>query len=172
VEKLMAAGRFMVERGDRAWMVDVTAAGDATVEAGAATVSVRASGDHEYEALTPLGRARVVVADNADTREVFLNGRVFRFQVSSADQRQRAQVSSHGDQPTAPMPGTVVKLTVKAGDRVERGQVLVKLEAMKMEMPIRASHDGTVTAVHCREGELVQAGARLLEIAANQKAEG
>jgi len=37
------------------------------------------------------------------------------------------------------------------------------LEAMKMELPIRAPHDGTIAAVHCREGELVQPGTVLVE---------
>src|SRR5262249_20169432 len=56
---------------------------------------------------------------------------------------------------TAPMPATVVKVQVKAGDIVKKGDVVVLLEAMKMELPVRAPADATVAAVHCREGELV-----------------
>ena len=52
---------------------------------------------------------------------------------------------------------------VKPGDRVEDGDVLIALEAMKMELPIRAPRNGVVRAILCREGELVQPGQVLLE---------
>jgi biotin carboxyl carrier protein len=53
---------------------------------------------------------------------------------------------------------------VKAGDAVKRGDTLVVLEAMKMEMRLTAPHDGVVKAVHCREGEVVERGRTLLEV--------
>lgn len=62
------------------------------------------------------------------------------------------------------MPATVTSLNVAVGDRVAAGDVLVVLEAMKMELPIRAPRDGRVTAVACRPGELVQPGVPLLEL--------
>jgi len=62
-----------------------------------------------------------------------------------------------------PMAATVVRIAVKPGDRVEDGDVLIALEAMKMELPIRAPRAGTVRAVHCREGELVQPGQVLID---------
>jgi 3-methylcrotonyl-CoA carboxylase alpha subunit len=65
----------------------------------------------------------------------------------------------------APMPATVIKVLVKAGDAVKKGDVVVVLEAMKMELPLRALGDGIVSAVGCREGELVQADAALVEFA-------
>src|SRR5471032_2215497 len=64
---------------------------------------------------------------------------------------------------TAPMPATVIKVQVKAGDAVKKGDVVVVLEAMKMELPLRALGDGVVSAVRCREGELVAADATLIE---------
>jgi acetyl-CoA carboxylase biotin carboxylase subunit len=66
---------------------------------------------------------------------------------------------------TAPMPATVIKLHARAGDAVKKGDVMVVLEAMKMELPLRALGDGVVSAVRCREGELVQADATLVEFA-------
>jgi biotin carboxyl carrier protein len=63
----------------------------------------------------------------------------------------------------APMPATVIKVLVAPGDHVTKGDVVVLLEAMKMELPIRALSDGTVTAVHCRDGELVRADQVLVE---------
>jgi acetyl-CoA carboxylase biotin carboxylase subunit len=65
---------------------------------------------------------------------------------------------------TAPMPATVLKVPVKPGDTVKKGEVVVLLEAMKMELPIRAPSDAVVAAVVCREGELVQADATLVEL--------
>jgi acetyl-CoA carboxylase biotin carboxylase subunit len=63
----------------------------------------------------------------------------------------------------APMPATVIRVKVEPGDPVKKGDVLVVLEAMKMELPMRALGDGIVSAVRCREGELVQADATLVE---------
>jgi biotin carboxyl carrier protein len=48
---------------------------------------------------------------------------------------------------------------------VKSGDTVIILEAMKMELPVRTSRDGIVTAVHCREGELVQPDTVLMEIA-------
>jgi acetyl-CoA carboxylase biotin carboxylase subunit len=76
--------------------------------------------------------------------------------------RRRAAGSSAGTL-NAPMPATVSKIYVKPGDAVRKGDSVVLLEAMKMELPIRASGDGTVAAIRCREGELVQADAVLIE---------
>jgi acetyl-CoA carboxylase biotin carboxylase subunit len=78
----------------------------------------------------------------------------------------RRRSSADGAQSlAAPMPATVVKVLVKPGDRVARGDTVVVLEAMKMELPLRAAGDATVKAVHCREGELVQPDAVLVEMA-------
>ena len=63
------------------------------------------------------------------------------------------------------MPATVLKVLVSAGAPVKKGDTLVILEAMKMELPLRAPADATVAAVHCREGELVQPDTVLVELA-------
>jgi 3-methylcrotonyl-CoA carboxylase alpha subunit len=62
------------------------------------------------------------------------------------------------------MPATVVRVLVSVGERVRRGDPLVLLEAMKMELPLKAPHDGTVRVVRCVEGDLVQPGTALVEI--------
>jgi len=77
--------------------------------------------------------------------------------------RRRSGGSSTGTL-TAPMPATVLKVHVRPGDRVKKGDIVVLLEAMKMELPVRAPADATVATVRCREGELVQADATLLEL--------
>ncbi len=64
----------------------------------------------------------------------------------------------------APLPGTVVKVAVAAGDAVSAGDTLVAIEAMKMEHDVRAPSDGTVTEVHVSAGEQVEAGRLLVVI--------
>jgi acetyl/propionyl-CoA carboxylase alpha subunit len=65
---------------------------------------------------------------------------------------------------TAPMPGTVIRVEVAAGDRVEARRPLLVLEAMKMETPLTAPFDGIVKAVHVEEGDRVAGGALLVEL--------
>ena len=62
------------------------------------------------------------------------------------------------------MPATVIKVLVTPGQAVRKGETVIVLEAMKMELPLKALGDGTVTAVRCREGELVQADVVLVEV--------
>lgn len=56
------------------------------------------------------------------------------------------------------MPGRIRRIFVQAGDRVEKGQVVLVIEAMKMEHAIRAPRDGIVTRLEHAEGDLVEAG--------------
>ena len=65
----------------------------------------------------------------------------------------------------APMPGTILAVNVKPGQAVKRGDVLVVLEAMKMENEIMAPNDGTVGTVNVAKGQSVQTGATLLTLA-------
>ncbi|WP_122430111.1 acetyl/propionyl/methylcrotonyl-CoA carboxylase subunit alpha [Pseudomonas viridiflava] len=65
---------------------------------------------------------------------------------------------------TAPMNGSIVRVLVEPGQSVEAGTLLVVLEAMKMEHSIRAATAGVVTALHCREGDMVNEGAVLVTL--------
>ena len=65
----------------------------------------------------------------------------------------------------APLPGTIVSVSVNAGDSVERGQELCVLEAMKMNNPIRATQSGEITEVLISVGQQVQYGDPLMVIA-------
>ena len=103
--------------------------------------------------------AWVAAAD--DTRWVFLDGEVFEFEV----QRQgRRRAPSATGSLSAPMPASVVRVDAAPGDRVRKGDSLVILEAMKMELPVRAPADGVVTAVHCKPGDLVRPGVPLIDL--------
>ncbi len=62
------------------------------------------------------------------------------------------------------MPATVVTINVSPGQTVKAGDMLVVLEAMKMELSVTAPRDGEVKSVACRVGELVQPGVPLVEL--------
>ena len=73
-------------------------------------------------------------------------------------------VTGAGEPVTAPMPGNILKVNVNVGDQVKEGQVLVVLEAMKMENEIMAPKAGTVTQVVVSKGSTVDTGAPLVVI--------
>lgn len=65
---------------------------------------------------------------------------------------------------TAPMPGTILGVKVNSGDSVKKGQVLLILEAMKMENEIVAPNDGTIASINVSKGTSVNAGDVLLSM--------
>ena len=73
-------------------------------------------------------------------------------------------VAGEGEKIESPMPGTILAVNVNNGDVVKKGQVLMILEAMKMENEIMAGCDGTVTSVAVTKGQSVETGALLCTI--------
>ena len=125
-------------------------------------------------AVTPLGAGRFLVETDGRQRVaygvraagatwVFLDGEVTVVAAASASRGRAIGIDDEGSL-SAPMPATVIAVTVQPGQRVAAGDVLIRLEAMKMELPVRAPRDATVIAIKCREGELVQPGVPLLEL--------
>ena len=160
----MAPGRrsFVIRIGD----TDVAAElADGQVRIGAAepAFDVDTCGDGEYLVRDGIRTWRVFVAGPPDGRYVYVDGVSAIVEVAPAGRpavrRQRAETAA-----TAPMPATVIEILVVTGQSVEAGEVLLTLEAMKMEMPVRAPRSGSVTHIHCVEGELVQPGVVLVEV--------
>ncbi|GAA0999262.1 ATP-binding protein [Subtercola frigoramans] len=73
--------------------------------------------------------------------------------------------SATGNAVKAPMQATIVKIAVSEGDKVVKGDLIVVLEAMKMEQPIQAHKDGVIGSIDATVGTTVSSGHRLLEIA-------
>lgn len=69
----------------------------------------------------------------------------------------------------SPMPGKILKVHVKNGDKVEAGQALLVMEAMKMEHTIKSSAAGTVKEVFFDEGDLVEGGVQLIDVIADEE---
>jgi 3-methylcrotonyl-CoA carboxylase alpha subunit len=97
-------------------------------------------------------------------REVHLHwkGVVYLLTEEKDGGRAAHRASAFGLQ--APMPGKVLAVRVEAGQRVAKGEELLVVEAMKMENALRAPRDGTVKAVHVREGETVNPASVLVEL--------
>ena len=75
-----------------------------------------------------------------------------------------AAAPAGGEQVTSPMPGTILAINVAAGDSVKRGQVLMVLEAMKMENEIMCPCDGKIASVNTSKGSSVESGTLLCVI--------
>ena len=103
---------------------------------------------------------RLYAVAAGQTSWVFRNGFVYEI---TEEHATRKRAGAH-ESLTAPMPATVIQVNVSPGAEVKRGDILVLLEAMKMELPLRAPADGRVVAVQCAAGQLVQPGTTLIEI--------
>jgi acetyl-CoA/propionyl-CoA carboxylase biotin carboxyl carrier protein len=77
---------------------------------------------------------------------------------------KRAGAAASGDALTAPMQGTIVKVAVSDGDTVAAGDLVVVLEAMKMEQPINAHKAGTITGLSAEAGAVVTSGSVICEV--------
>ena len=106
----------------------------------------------------------VYVARSAAGGWASCRGEVFREMAPATERARRARRGDAQEALSAPMPATVLRLLVAPGAQVKKGETLVILEAMKMELPLRASVDATVKAVHCRQGDLVQPDTVLVEL--------
>jgi acetyl-CoA/propionyl-CoA carboxylase biotin carboxyl carrier protein len=78
--------------------------------------------------------------------------------------KQNTLGGASGDGLVSPMQGTVVKIHKSNGDRVAVGDLIVVLEAMKMEQPLVAHKDGTITNMHLNVGQTVASGVQLCVI--------
>ena len=111
-------------------------------------------------------RWRIAIASTSEFDWVFVNGQVARFDAVAKD-AGRKRSRARGDAGVmSPMPATVVAIKTAPGQAVSQGDTLIVLEAMKMELPIKAPRDGVIKAVHCAKGDLVQPGVNLLEFEA------
>ncbi|HXI14333.1 MAG TPA: biotin/lipoyl-containing protein [Thermoanaerobaculia bacterium] len=111
-------------------------------------------------------RALIPFSRKGDVIQFIYEGDAF---TAGIGESRSARKRGHELSMTAPMPGAVLKIFVTAGDVVTKGSPLLILEAMKMEHQISATYDGTVRAVHCRAGELVQPGVDLISIDPKEK---
>ncbi len=124
--------------------------------------------------LTREGRLRTVYLTHiSGTYHVWVDGHTFTIRPArgAALERRTASKSLRHDGPvSAPMPGKLTKLLVRVGQRVQAGQRLAVVEAMKMEHDICAPTDGTVRRINFAENSLVDPSHPLLELAVDSTA--
>ena len=114
-------------------------------------------------------------AGGPETYTVKLNGKAYVVEVSEggeigdiqeqpAAQSEAAAPAPSGESIDAPLAGNIFKVNVRPGDQVAEGDVVIILEAMKMETEVRASSAGTVSKVNVSEGDSVAVGDALIEL--------
>jgi acetyl-CoA/propionyl-CoA carboxylase, biotin carboxylase, biotin carboxyl carrier protein len=129
------------------------------------------TGEREHGTTGAAPRHKVVVEVDGKRISVSLPSRLLpasgNLSNSPAPKRRAsgAVSSATGDSVKAPMQSTIVKLAVAEGDKVVKGDLLLVLEAMKMEQPITAHKDGTVGALNAEVGSTVSSGYVLLTLA-------
>lgn len=139
--------------------VSLSADGTATVHG--ETLHVRPAPDGSLHLASGTCSARAWTVVHEGLVWVFVDGQVHTFPTEARGAQRRRRTGQQAPL-TAPMPAAVRKVFVSAGDEVRGGDLLVVLEAMKMELPVRAAADGRVRSVACREGDTVQQGHELV----------
>ena len=106
------------------------------------------------------------------TYKVTVNGTAYEITLEAVDAAEiktpaaaPAAAPAGGETVTSPMPGTILDVKVAQGQAVKKGDVLMILEAMKMENEIMAPCDGTIASVNATKGSSVETGAVLCVIA-------
>ena len=130
-------------------------------------LDVTALGNGQYRVSDGTRHQLAYAAGPDHARWVFLDGNVYVINSGKEEAGSGKGISRTGDDATAlaaPMPATVATVNVKIGQQVLQGDVLIMLEAMKMEMPIKAPRAGRVKAIACQPGDQVQPGMPLLEL--------
>lgn len=152
--------------------MDADHAFDVDFDPEAATARV---GKKEFKVeTTPYGNRVIVDVDGKSYSIELIQGRVYvngeeqNFTIQKARPallgKRKEAAAEKGARVKPPMPGRVVDVMVKAGDKVQKGQGLVVLEAMKMQNELTAPVDGMVKAVNCKQGDNVEAAKILVEI--------
>jgi biotin carboxyl carrier protein len=137
--------------------LEVNATGDADVW--------QISGDFTGEVRVDDRNGKADVSASGVT--VYADGQAWDLRFAQPPSADAAAHHAHGGangRITSPMPGKIVKIAVNDGDAVSMHDLLIVLEAMKMEHRIEAPSDGTVGAIHVREGDIVGGDALLLEL--------
>jgi biotin carboxyl carrier protein len=145
-----------------------TQGGTVRVSLGESEIELAVTTEDNQEGLcrTPDGRSyRFFWTWSGHAVQLWVDGELFIFERPAAS-RSRAdrEPSTGGSDIVAPMPGTVEQILAQTGDSVERGQTLIIMESMKMELEIASPRAGIVKRVSVEQGAQVDKGMRLIEL--------
>ena len=109
-------------------------------------------------------RHTAYIASDGSTRYVSVAGEVFELKRSDSRRRERRKHHRGEESLAAAMPGQITRVLVGEGDEVQRGQPLIVLEAMKMEIKVTAPQAGRVAKVLVKPGQVVDRGQEVIEL--------
>lgn len=130
-------------------------------------LDVHRAGPHHYSVIHEGHSFDLRFFHDNSTVTAFLNGEHLTFQLEDPQTLRKAKAAAGGDKIHGPapvkamMPGKVIKVLVKKGEKVAKGQGLLVMEAMKMENELTSPKDGVVTSLNATEGQSTESGAIL-----------
>lgn len=150
--------------------VDLTPSGKgyrATIGGKTADVEIIQSKNGRLDLLIDGKRVSAYVSSDNAKRWVTVNGQTFVLAKSSGARKSGHSHQLTAGELTAPMPGQVRAVNVSEGDAVTKGQTLLLLEAMKMEIKVQSPRDGMVKKLFVKQGQTVDREQVLIEIQEN-----
>jgi biotin carboxyl carrier protein len=161
---------YIAKLGDKTYTVEIEEIGKSVyrvaVDGSEFLVDGKKTGLTNYSLIVDNRSFEVEVDITEDEYRVLVDGR--NYHIDLVDERRmrlgglQSGIQLQGRQKVSvPMPGKVIAVLVSEGDRVERGQGLVIVEAMKMENEVRCPIDGEVKEVRVKTGDALEAGAVL-----------
>jgi len=112
---------------------------------------------------------KCVITEGEKDKFVFVDGDVFKVKPVELTGAKKTKEKMEGDL-SSPISGKVVSIKVKSGDSVKKGDILMVIEAMKMEYLIRAPYDGKVKKVNFKEKDQIEIGQNTVELIRNKEA--
>jgi len=150
--------KFTFDYSSRSFPIDLTPTGKSyrvRIDDRAVDVEIIRANNGQLELLIDSQRVTAYVSSDNAKRWVTVNGQTFALTKSSGAKRGGGK-HDHTGELTAPMPGQVRAVNVREGDAVTKGQTLLLLEAMKMEIRIQAPMDGVVKSLTAEVGQTVE----------------
>ena len=147
--------------------VDLTTSGKSfrlDVEGETVEAQILQAKDGKLDLLIDVKRVTAYVSSDHTRRWVTVNGRTLLFNKSSGGRRSSSGHQHAAGELTAPMPGQIRAVNVSEGDTVGKGQTLLLLEAMKMEIRVQAPRNGVVKKLFVQQGQTVEREQLLVEI--------
>ena len=164
---------FIARLGERTYTVEIEEIGKSlyrvAVDGSEFLVDGKKTGVTDYSLIVDNRSFEVDVDISEDEYRVLVDGRSYHIYLLDERRMRLGGVQSGiqlegRQQVSVPMPGKVIAVLVSEGDKVERGQGLVIVEAMKMENEVRCPITGEVTEVRIKAGEALEAGAILVVV--------
>ena len=108
---------------------------------------------------------KAIVTESDKEKFVFQDGKVFKVKpVELTGRRKQKKKESHENDLDSPISGKIVTVKVQKDDKVKKGDVLIVIEAMKMEYLIRAPYNGIIKKINFKENDQIEIGQRTLEL--------